>query len=345
MFKKSLLAAGAIFMVLGTILMVSGCSSLPDNAAASVNGVIITKDEVADRIRVGAGINPSRTPSDPETDAYKQFQRDMTAQMVSEEVERQEAQKRDLTVTADEVDLILDQVIDDKYLGSPEKLQQDFDMRGVSIDDLRAQISRQILHNKLLESLRTEVPVAEEEVLSQYESSIGNYVYPEKRQVRQVVLADQASAQSIANRLAAGENMPVVAGQSSIDNKTKTNGGLVGLVTQAQLPKAVADVAFSLPVNQVSMPFKGDLGWYVIRVEIVVPASNRTYEQVRDDLMTHMSNQRLSDYYNEFREQVKQEYDVDYASGYEPREADVVAPETTDGSVTTSQSTATTPTP
>ena len=135
-----------------------------------------------------------------------------------------------------------------------------------------------------------------------------------------MVAADQATAQALSDQIAGGGDMAVIAGKSSIDNKTKTNGGMVGVVTRDQLPKAVADVAFSLPVKPVSQPFKGDLGWYVVRVELITPASNQTYDQVKDQLMLHMSNQRLTERYKKYVEEIKGDYDIAYADGYEPRE-------------------------
>jgi len=329
MLRKSTGTLLVISMLLSLLLLVSACSNLPPDAAATVNGKVITKDEVADRIRVGAGINPSKTPSNPESEEYKLFQRDMTAQMVSEEVERQEAEKRGITVTSDEVDAIIEQVIEDKYLGSLEKLQEDFARRGVKEDDLRQQIVRQLLHQKILASLRDEVAVTEDEARARYEADKSNYVTPEKRQVRQVVVADEAAASAIRDRIVAGDDMPVIAGQSSIDTKTKTNGGLVGLVARPQLPKVVGDAAFSLQANEVSAPFKADLGWYVIRVEIIVPATNRTFDEVKDELIMHLSNQNLTERYKTYTEEIKDDYDIEYADDYSPREAQPVGPDTT----------------
>ncbi|MFA6000962.1 MAG: peptidyl-prolyl cis-trans isomerase [Thermoleophilia bacterium] len=333
MSKKSLWIAALSVVAIAAAFLAAGCSNVPDNAAATVNGKVITKDEVADRIRVGGAINPASVPSDTQSEEFKRIQSGTTEQMVAEEVEMQEAEKRGITVTPDEIEPIVDQVIEDKYLGSLQKMQEDFAKRGLKEDDLRKEILRRILHQKVLESLRGEVPVSDAEVQAQYDDNKGNYVYPEKRQVRQVVLADEATANSVMTRIAAGEDMAVIAGQSSIDSKTKTNGGLVGLVPQAALPKAVGDVAFSLPVHQVSTPFKADLGWYVVRVELITPASNQTFDSVKDDLRKYMSNQKLAERYKVYVEEVKAEYDIEYADDYAPREHTETATTSTDASV------------
>jgi parvulin-like peptidyl-prolyl isomerase len=320
MIRKSFLAAGLIISIVAAGLLISGCNDLPANAAATVDGKVISKDDVNDRIRIGKGLSPGSVPADVESEDYKNFQRDVTEQLVAEELERQEAEKRGITVTANEVNALIDQVIEDKYFGSLQKLQEDFNKRGITEDDLRQELLRRLLHQKIMESLRAEVPANEDEVRAQYEANISSYIYPEKRQVRQIVVADEATARAAASRIAAGEDMATVAKQVSIDSKTRDNGGMVGLVVQSSLPKAVGDVAFSLPASQVSMPFKGDLGWYIVKVELIVPASNRTFDQVKDELMKFAGNQNLSQRYKAYVEEVKDAYDVQYADGYEPRD-------------------------
>lgn len=324
MFKKSssarVVMAVAAAAAVTFILFILGCANLPSNAAATVNGFAITKDDVADRIRLIAGMSPQKVPTDTESQEYKDMQRDITEQLVTEEVERQETDKRSLTVSADEINNIMDQVVEDKYLGSTDKMQADFDKRGLKAEDLRTQIMRQLLHQKLLESLGAEVPASEDEVRARYEASKDRYVYPEKRQVRQIVVADEATARAVSTRIASGEDFTAVAKAVSIDSRTKDNGGLVGVVAKNALPQVVGDVAFSQASGQVSMPFKSDLGWYIVKTELIAPASDQTFDQVKPDLTKYISNQHLVERYKQFAEELKSQYDIEYADDYSPRE-------------------------
>lgn len=331
MMRRSFWAAGLTVAIFAAVILVSGCSNLPSDAAATVNGKVISKDDVTDRIRVARGLQPASVPTDTESEDYKNLQRGVAEQLVAEETERQEAEKRNITVTADEVDALIQQVVEDKYLGSVEKMQEDFGKRGVTEDDLRQELLRRLLHRKILASLRAEVPVSEDEIRAQYDANIGNYVYPEKRQVREIVVSNQAAAEAAASRLAAGEDMATVAKQVSIDPKTKDNGGNLGLVTRDALPKAVGDVAFSLPAKQVSAPFMADQGWYIVKAEIITPASNKTFDDVKGDMMKFASNQKLADRYKTYVEDVKASYDVQYAEGYEPLPATTSTDDTNTG--------------
>lgn len=316
MIRKLALIAGIGAVLLSAIFIMAGCGGLPDNAAAKVNNVIITRDDVADRIRVIKGLEPSQVPSDPSSDAYKQFQSGVAQELVAEEMQRQEAEKRGITVSDDEIQNALNQVVQDKYLGDINKMQDDFTKRGITVDDLRAQLKRQLEYQKLLKQIKDEVPVTDQEVQDAYNAAKSTFVHPEKRQVRQIVLPDQASAQSVFQRVQSGEDFATLAKELSIDNATKANSGLVGLVSQSSLPPAVATVAFSLPNNGVSQPFKGDLGWYVVKVELITPAVNQTFDQVKDQLAANLANQHLQAHWKDFQQSLKDNYTVEYADDY-----------------------------
>lgn len=322
MIKKLLFLTSVVAVVALTAFFSFGCSSLPENAAASVNGVVISKDDVANRIRVMTGLSPGSIPSDTESDDYKNVQRDVTEQLVNEEVEKQEADKRNITVSDDEVSTAIDQVVEDKFFGDPSKLEAGFAQRNVTVDDLRGDIRRRFIHQKMLASLKDEVPVSEDEIRAAYESGISNYVHPERRQVRQLVVADEANARQIATGLANGEDFSALASQVSIDQKTKKNGGFVGMVTQNDLPAAVGQTAFSLSVNQISMPVKSDLGWYIIKVDIVQPPLNRSFDEVKPELSVFIGNQKASEHYKEYTAQIHDQYDVQFADDYSPRTDD-----------------------
>lgn len=320
MLKKITVLVGAAAALIGVSLFVSACSSLPGDAAASVNGVVISKDDVNHRIDLTRVLFPSEVPEDTESQEFIDYRSLVTKQMVSEEMEKQEADKRGLSVSDQEVEDALAVYVEDKYLGDVEKMQQAFAEQGVSVDDLRAEIRRDILHQKLLDSVHSETVVTEQEVADFYELNKSRYVYPEKRQVRQIVLSDQATAQAAAARIASGEDFATVAAAVSTDSSTASKGGLIGLMSKDQLPAAIADAAFSLSQSEVSQPFQADSKWYIVKVDIVSPASNKTLDELKDDLMLFLTNQRFAQRWRDYSAQLWDTYDIEYADGYEPSE-------------------------
>lgn len=319
---KWVILPSALLLVMVMAVAAAARSGLPADAAASVEGVVITKEAVDRRIQIGVGINPTIAPV-PGSSELEELRRLTAEQMVSEELERQEAQKRGITVSADEIDTMIDQLIEDKYLSNVEKMEADFAAKGVSQQDVREEILRRLVHQKLLDSLEQEVPVSEEEARAEYDSHIDSYVFPERRQMRQIFVPDEASARSAYQRIQSGEDFANVSSLVSIDDKLRRNSGMLGLVSRASLPADIGDAGFSLELNAVSAPFSSEGGWSILKVEFIAPASSSSFDEKKEELMEYMGSQRLGEHYQKYVEETYASYDIEYADGYAPVEETV----------------------
>lgn len=330
MLKKYIGTSGLIIILLGAGWLFSGCGDMSADAAARVDGNVISKDDVAKRVSLNQVLNNSTAgtgvkDNDSESTASGAegsslppgLTNQITAQqLVTEEIDRLELKKRGISVSDDEITAKAEEIIDTQYLGEKEKIEENLAQEGLTQADLRDLALADLMRPKLIDSFRAEVQVSEDEVRAVYQSGLSSYMTPEKRQIRQVVVADEATAQSIADRITAGGNMTVIASQESIDGKTAAKAGRTGLVLRGELPKEVSDMAFSLPLNQISPPFQSELGWYVIRVEVINPASNRAFEDVRDELTDALVNNKLNERVGSYIESTKL-HKVEYAAGYE----------------------------
>ena len=317
MLKKIFWTAGLVLVLTGAGLMFSACGGLSSDAAVSIDGKEITKDQVARRINVRFNaITVPETPIGPESLYYQKQIPIVTEMLVAEEMDRREAEKRGISVSDEEIAAEKQRILEDNFLSDQEYMEQHFADVGATDADLREQITGDLLHKKIVDAFRAEVTASEEEALAEYNANLSRYVYPERRQVRQIVVADELAAQSVAGRLAAGESMDILAQQVSIDTKTAPIGGRLDLTTREQLPPAVAETAFSLPLFQVSEPFQSDLGWYVIRVDLINSASNRTFDEVKDGLIAALGEKNLDERLVAYEEENNGKYDIKYAEGY-----------------------------
>ena len=141
------------------------------------------------------------------------------------------------------------------------------ELRGVTYIQLRA------------EDLLAEVAVSETELRDEYDSRRDDYVVQERREIEQIVLSDEATARQVEDQLKGGSTFATAAeaitGQGPID---------LGEVEKEDLPPELADAAFDLTANTVSVPLQSPLGWHVIRVGAVTPGRERGFDEVRDEL-------------------------------------------------------------
>ncbi|MGE5223791.1 MAG: peptidylprolyl isomerase, partial [Omnitrophica WOR_2 bacterium] len=84
--------------------------------------------------------------------------------------------------------------------------------------------------------------------------------------VRQILVADEATAKQVKARLDKGEDFAKVAKEVSTDTYTKDRGGDFGWQPRESLDPAYADVAFKMKIGQISDPVKTASGWYIIQL-------------------------------------------------------------------------------
>ena len=139
------------------------------------------------------------------------------------------------------------------YQGKVKELLDNFQTEAqFSEENLRFLLETQILRTKLLEDVLKELGVTSNKV--------------EMVWLRQIVLADEATANSIYQRLQAGEDFGALVTEASIDQATNTTGGDLGWKSADDLESAVATAAFAFETGEFSQPIATISGQTIIQV-------------------------------------------------------------------------------
>ena len=90
----------------------------------------------------------------------------------------------------------------------------------------------------------------------------------EGEQVRMahIVVADEALANEVMDKLQAGEDFAALAAEYSLDDQTKDSGGDLGWFTQEMMAPELGQIAFSLEVGQFDGPISTQHGFAIIKV-------------------------------------------------------------------------------
>ncbi len=127
-----------------------------------------------------------------------------------------------------------------------------------------------------------EIDVSEEKIKEAYDDHISEFKTPETRKIEQILISDEAKAKEVYSKITAGGDYAKVAKDVANVDAAALN---LGTLTRAQLPiKELADAAFKLVANTVSEPVKSPLGWHVLRVTEIKPATQKMLADVRADL-------------------------------------------------------------
>ena len=141
-------------------------------------------------------------------------------------------------------------------------------------------------------------PPTEEELQRYYQEHRQEFLVPEQRLVRHILLHGkdigdiQKPLEQIRQQLRAGKPFAAVAKVFSEDAGTKSLGGELGWIQRGMLPPELEKVVFAVPVQQLSAPVKGPEGWHVFLVEESRGGTEQPFAAVKEAIAKKLMAKR-----------------------------------------------------
>jgi len=264
---STLLAAS--FLSAGLISSVSAqLSGLPINAAASVNGAIITNDMVEQGIKM----------------AISQGQQD------SPELRKAVVQKY-IEV------LLLSQRAEKDGLANSEKANTQLML-----------IRQNYLADLELSTFMAQNPISEADIQAEYNkeiASLGPGGMLVEYKVSDIAIATEADAQAALSRLKKGEPFDKVAKSISLA-PNKVQGGAVGWVQAGQLAPQISAVLLNLAKGQVSQaPIQMQQGWYLLKLEDKRSSKPPSFEQAKPAIRNGLAQRKQFEFLSQIAKESK----------------------------------------
>jgi peptidyl-prolyl cis-trans isomerase D len=137
-----------------------------------------------------------------------------------------------------------------------------------------------------------DIEVPEAKLKEEYDQRQDDLQLPERREVEQIVAPTEEKAKEAKTALEAGKDWREVA--TSVAGQDPETIDL-GLVKRDELPSALGDVAFELPLDKASEPVKTPLGWHILQVIKIEPPVTQTFEQAKGKLEADLAHQEAVD--------------------------------------------------
>jgi len=196
--------------------------------AAQEAGIVVSPEEVERRIEELFGYNPEQPTPIPEP----------PGETITSTVE--------LTPTAAPTPMTRAR-FEELYADNLNTIREG---AGISEAEYKTLIELQILREKMQESVGQRVPTSELQI-----------------HARHILLDTEEQAQEALNRLRQGEDFSVVATEVSTDTLTADLGGDLGWLPRGEMDEAFDEVAFSLPIGEISDIVETARGFHIILVE------------------------------------------------------------------------------
>jgi len=167
-----------------------------------------------------------------------------------------------------------------------------------------------------LADIAATVVVTEEELQARYEQDKSQYVQPETRHARHILIsvddaaqdaARAAVAQDLYKQIQGGADFAALAKAQSADTASAANGGDLGWASRETYVPAFADKLFSMKPGDISEPVKTEFGYHIIKLEGVRPAAGRSFADVRGELTVQLRNEKAIARFNGEQDRLQEE--------------------------------------
>ncbi len=142
------------------------------------------------------------------------------------------------------------------------------------------------------EDLLEEVGVDPEEVEENYQTRIAEFTIEETRQVEQILVQDEETAQTIAKRLLEGSDFYAVAKEVAGQEEAQVK---LGKMARDGLMVELQDTVFGLVPNDISAAVQSPFGWHVFRVTEINAGRRKSFDEVKEQIENEIRFERASD--------------------------------------------------
>ena len=242
----------AVFMILGALAgMVAGCHRPPSaDVVATVNGKEISRADLDRYYQISLGDGP-QAPS-PVQAQLRKLQ--ILHQLIDDEILQQRAAKLNLVATDEDVNAKVTEV---KAPYTQEEFDNQLKQRGLTLDDYKRTIRRQLTTTKLLnKEIESRINITDSQIRDYYSAHKADFNLVEPQyNIAQIVVTTTPSQQpgnlqnnkasneadakkkidTLHNRLESGDDFGNLAMNFSENPDTSSNGGDLGFVKESAL--------------------------------------------------------------------------------------------------------------
>lgn len=258
-----------------------------NKAIAKINGEAISKDELYEEM-------------------VKQYGPDTVEQIIADKIVVLEAKKQKIIISAAEVNEEVDK-LKESY-GGEDVFTQMLEANNTSLADLKADLENYLTLRKLLEP---QIKITDEELKAYFDENKDSMAEVEQVKASHILVEDEAIAKEIKQKLTDGEDFAELAKEYSTDEGSKDNGGQLGFFPKGTMVTEFEDVAFTLPMNQISDLVKSDYGYHIIKVEDKKEAKEANFDDSKADIKETLMNQKMQSVYSTWLEEKKKDYEIE----------------------------------
>lgn len=275
-----------ILIILGVVMSVGVIFSNKE-VVARVDGKSISKDQLYDLLVQQGG--------EAALDS-----------LIDQAIIEKEAEKQKVDIAGEDIENEL-KILEESY-GGEEALKEAMETSGISLADVKKDLSLNLTIEKLLKS---RISVTEEEMKTYFDENKESFATAEQVKASHILVEDEATAKKVKDKLAGGEDFSALAKEYSTDTTTKEQGGDLGFFGKGEMVAEFEEAAFSLKPNEISEPVKTEYGYHIIKLVEKQEAKEANYEESKSEIKEQLISEKMQTEYATWLEEKKGEYEIE----------------------------------
>jgi foldase protein PrsA len=306
--------------------LVAACGSsdssktVPPGAVALVGDKAIEKADL-DRLLAQTKTNYEAQKQEfPEvgTPQYETLKSTLLKGLVQQAQWEQAGAAMGVRVSDKEIDTRLDALKQQYFKGDEDKFKAELDKQGLTVEQLREQVRARILSDKIYSAVIKKVKVTDAKIKAYYDSHKTQYLQPESREVRHILVKKKSLADELYAKLKNGADFAQLARKYTQDEASKADGGNF-TAYKGKTVEPFDKFVFAAKKGDVSKPIKTEFGWHLIEVlSEVKPAAPQPLADAKDTISSTLLQQEQNQALKAWVNDAQSQYDVTYAPGYAP---------------------------
>jgi len=221
-------------------------------------------------------------------------------------------------VSEKEIDTQLAALKQQYFPGDEEKFKAELDKQGLTVEQLREQLHARLLSDKIYNAVIKKVKVTDATIKAYYDNHKAQYLQPESREVRHILVKKRSLADELYAKLKNGADFAQLARKYTQDEASKADGGNF-TAYKGKTVEPFDKFVFAAKKGDLSKPIKTEFGWHLIEVlSEVKPAATQPLAEAKDTISSTLLQRQQNQALKAWVKDAQSKYEVTYAAGYAP---------------------------
>jgi len=327
--RTGLLAVGLVVAALVSPLA-GQTGQILEQVLVKVNGEIVTKTELEQRqIAALRQRDPNLRPDSDE--ALQKALIEVTPQVIVDAVDEllivQRGKELGFSMSTEQFNSIVENIKKENKIETDEALQAALKQEGMTMADLRRQLERTSLVQRVQQQeVMAKLQVTDTELKAYYDAHQGEFATVPQVTLREITVnvpvsaqginvatddAAKAKAEEVRAKIIAGEPFPRLAAEYS-DSGSKANGGLVGPLAKTDLSDELQQAIAGLKAGGVTPVLRTTRGYQIIRIESLQDTTTKSFEDAKSEIADKIANDKRKVEFDKFLERLRGEAIIDW---------------------------------